>query len=232
MTRRKVQQQLKVTNLPDHLSRLYNIQTALQHALSHALATCGVSPSEDTGIVRNVLNHHSLATYSGFDTKFDVSDLKRLCWLWEWDGKSLGHASELQDEGKSSHGAENGDDDDDDNPFLDKPKPKASPSKQQQQLDDDNPFLDKPKADSSQSKDWTRGGMGFILSQTTYHSKSAGARLPVYGIGIEVEMDIDKGMSGGMAAVARWTAAGEKRRKEMLEKLQRWVEVRRAEYML
>lgn len=62
---------------------------ALQHALSHALATCAISPTADSGIVRNVLNHISLTTYSGFTTSFDVDDLKRLCWLWEWNGDSL-----------------------------------------------------------------------------------------------------------------------------------------------
>ena len=201
--------------MPDHLARLYKIQTALQHALSHALATCGVSPSEDTGIVRNVLNHHTLPTYSGFDSKFSEHDLRRLCWLWEWDGKSL--VSSPRDEKEKDAFVE----DDDDNPFLDKPKPGPSHSQQ----DDDNPFLDKPKAESSPSKDWQRGAMGFILSQTTYVSKSTGTRVPTYGIGIEVEMDIDKGLSGGMAAVARWTAAGEKRKKELLAKLQRWMKV-------
>lgn len=221
VTRRKVQ--LKSTNLPDHLSRLYGIQTALQHALSHALATCGVSPSEDTGIVRHVLNHHALATYSGFDTKFDEQDLKRLCWLWEWDGESLASTSS-KEKSKAKVVDDNNDDDDDENPFLDKPKPGPL------QQEDENPFLDKPKAESSQVKDWTRGGMGFIISQTTHFSKSTGLRIPVYGIGIEVEMDIDKDMSGGMAAVARWTAAGEKRRKEILAKLQRWVEVRTFNY--
>jgi len=62
---------------------------ALQHALSHALATCAISPTSDSGIVRNVLNHISVATYSGFTTALDIEDLKRLCWLWEWDGESL-----------------------------------------------------------------------------------------------------------------------------------------------
>ena len=41
----------------------------------------------------------------------------------------------------------------------------------------------------------------------------------------EVEIDIDKDMAAGMAAVARWTAGGERRLKELQGKLQRWVEV-------
>ena len=39
--------------------------------------------------MRNVLNHLSLGTYHGLSTKFEVDDLRRLCWLWEWDAKTL-----------------------------------------------------------------------------------------------------------------------------------------------
>jgi hypothetical protein len=180
------------------LSRLYSIQTALQHALSHALATCAVSPSSDTGIVRNVLTHLSLATYSGLTTKFEVEDLRRLCWLWEWDGQSL-------------------------------PSPSAKPSSSTESVDDndENPFLDEPKPPAAAvPKDWTRGSMGLVVSSTTHFQKSSGKRVPAYGIGIEVEMDIDKDMHGGMAAVARWTADSETRRARFRSKLQKWTEVR------
>lgn len=172
-------------SFPTHLSRLNNIHSALQHALSHALATCAVSPSEHTGVIRNVLNHFSIATYSGFTTKFDEDDLKRLCWIWEWDPTSL---------------------------------PPAPPSQ-----DDSNPFL-VPTAPTP-PKDWSRGSMGFVISPTSHYSKSAGKRVPAYGIGIEVEMDIDKGMTGGMAAVARWTADADKRRADFRSKLDSWVNV-------
>ncbi|KAF8450372.1 hypothetical protein L210DRAFT_3608742 [Boletus edulis BED1] len=167
-------------SLPSHLARLETIHAALQHALSHALATCAVSPSEQTGIIRNVLNHLSIATYSGFTTKFHEHDLKRLCWIWEWDPSSLPIVAPAQD---------------DPNPFLVPPPP----------------------------KDWTRGSMGFVISPTSHYSKTAGKRVPAYGIGIEVEMDIDKGMTGGMAAVARWTADADKRRAELRSKLDSWV---------
>ncbi|KAH7916319.1 hypothetical protein BJ138DRAFT_1169386 [Hygrophoropsis aurantiaca] len=173
-------------SLPTHISRLNTLQNALQHALSHALATCAVSPSSDTGIVRNVLNHISLTTYTGLTTKFDTDDLRRLCWLWEWDGKSLNVQGKV----------------------------KAS--------DDENPFLDTLP---SPPKDWTRGSMGLIISPTSHFSKSAGKRVPVYGLGIEVEMDIDKDMGGGMAAVARWTADADSRRSEFRKKLERWVQL-------
>lgn len=180
----------KTDDLPTHLSRLQTIQTGLQHALSHALASCAVSPSSDTGIVRNVLNHLSLTTYTGLTTQFTSDDLRRLCWLWEWDGVS-------------------------------------APKKQQNGDDDENPFLDAP---ASQSKDWTRGAMGMVISLATHHSKADKKRVAAYGIGIEVEMDIDKDMAGGMAAVARWTAGAEIRQKEFHAKLVKWSEVRYLHY--
>ncbi|KAJ6516038.1 hypothetical protein C8R45DRAFT_1206171 [Mycena sanguinolenta] len=171
----------RIVELPLHLSRLCTIHTALQHALSHALATCAVSPTSDTGIVRNVLNNRSLSTYSGLPTQFEVDDLRRLCWIWEWDGITL---------------------------------PSVGSS-----TEDENPFLDEKPA----QKDWTRGAMGFVISSATHHSRVDSKRFPAYGIGIEVEMDIDKDMPGGMAAVARWTAAGESRREAFREKVNNWV---------
>ena len=180
-----------VSALPTHLSRLYNIQTALQHALSHALASSAISPSAETGILRNVLNNHTLAAYSGLSVKLDVDDLSRLCWLWEWTGDVVPPAS------KSCRANE-----DDSNPFLEDLSP------------------------SQQPRDWTRGSMGFIISPTSHFSKPSKSRIPAYGIGIEVEMDLDKDMGSGMASVARWTADGEKRRRVLLSKLRRWVEVR------
>lgn len=245
----------------------------MQHALSHALATCAISPSSDTGIVRNVLNHLSLANYGGLTTKFDIDDLRRLCWLWEWDGIQLPPTiakktviSDPDDDNPfleksppptpaiTRKGKAKAADPDDDNPFLDKSPPTPVTSRKGKgkavDPDDDNPFLDKPpktsltevrgreKAVSSSddnpfleeksdvpSKDWTRGAMGFILSHTTHYSKASASRVPAYGIGIEVEMDIDKDMGGGMAAVARWTAAGEQRRKQFRGKLEQWVKV-------
>ncbi|KAI0750945.1 hypothetical protein C8Q80DRAFT_1154731 [Daedaleopsis nitida] len=199
VTHRKPKKDIDPDSLPPHLSRLYKTQTSLQHALSHALATCAVSPSEDTGIVRNVLNHMSLGAYTGLATKIDVDDLKRLCWLWEWDGKAL---QPKASKGKAKAEEEEEDEDEDENPFLDDSKPVKEPP-----------------------KDWTRGAMGFVVSQTTHRDKSVNARVPVYGLGIEVEMDIDKDMKGGMAAVARWTVGSESRRKGILKKLQQWAKL-------
>lgn len=331
-----------------HLTRLQTIHTALQHALSHALATCAIAPSSDTGVVRNVVNHLSLANYTGLTTKFDVDDLRRLCWVWEWDGNELSaggkakpkakattEGSKVEDEAKAKKEVVNDDDenpflekapvvkakaksttaDDDENPFIVQPTPSTSSEKENKakkqstpSRDDDdnpflvpstpkgkskstlpadedhNPFLDKstprasvkpkgndksntsPKKEKEEpssakpvsgsptkskgkekeestlssddgenpfvtqkvdtpSKEWTRGAMGFVVSQSTHFSKIRGSRVPAYGIGIEVEMDIDKGMGGGMAAVARWTATSEDRRKEFRSKLEQWVKV-------
>ncbi|KIK65411.1 hypothetical protein GYMLUDRAFT_38864 [Collybiopsis luxurians FD-317 M1] len=94
--------------LPPQLTRLQSIQTSLQQALSHALASCAASPSSDTGILPNVVNHISLSQYAGLSTNFTVQDLRRLCWLWEWDGKTI----------KDTDMAE-----DDDNPFLEASTP-------------------------------------------------------------------------------------------------------------
>ncbi|KAI0335610.1 hypothetical protein GY45DRAFT_1350799 [Cubamyces sp. BRFM 1775] len=203
VTRRKTNKDIDPNSLPDHIARLHNIQTALQHALSHALATCAVAPSEDTGVVRNVLNHMSLGAYSGLTTKIDVDDLKRLCWLWEWDGKALPSLAGGSNKKGKKKASDVEVEDEEDNPFLDNAKPPPPPP----------------------SKDWQRGAMGFVISQTTHHAKSAGARIPAYGLGIEVEMDIDKDMKGGMAAVARWTSGSETRRREVLQKLHQWVKL-------
>lgn len=84
--------------------------------------------------------------------------------------------------------------------------------------EEDNPFLDDTPA-----KDWTRSAMGLVVSPAIH--RAGGTRSQVYGLGIEVEMDIDKDMTGGMAAVARWTGASESRTKEFRKKLFKWVEV-------
>jgi hypothetical protein len=101
------------------------------------------------------------------------------------------------------------------------PDPKNKPKLDD---DDENPFLE--RIPTPQPKDWTRGAMGLVISPTSHYAKDLGKRVPAYGIGIEVEMDIDKDMKGGMAAVARWTAASETRLREFRQKLDRWVNVR------
>jgi hypothetical protein len=67
--------------------------------------------------------------------------------------------------------------------------------------------------------------MGLIITPATHFLKAENRRVPAYGIGIEVEMDIDRDLPGGMAAVARWTSSAETRREEFRKKLLRWLEV-------
>lgn len=140
-----------------------------------------------------MVNHLSLKTYSGLSSTFDDDDLKRLCWLWEWDGEKIPEQKNISVEKRKEKDREH------------------------------NPFLDAP---SGPAEDWTRGAMGFIVTPTTYLSKQVRQRLPAYGIGIEIEMDIDKGMDSGMAAVARWTSAADVRHKEFKKKVEKWVAVR------
>jgi len=89
---------------------------------------------------------------------------------------------------------------------------------------EDNPFLDTPEVPTP-PRDWSRGGMGFVVTSTTHFTRSGGTRVPAYGIGIEVEIDIDKDMGGGMAAVARWTADSESRKTQFKSKLEKWFKV-------
>ncbi|KAF5363437.1 hypothetical protein D9756_000525 [Leucocoprinus leucothites] len=174
--------------LPDHLARLCAIHNSLQRAISHALATCAVSPTSDSGQLRNVVNHISLKTYSGLSSSFEANDLKRLCWLWEWDGLR----------------------------YYDVEKGKEK---------EENPFLDEPPV----SDDWTRGAMGFLVTSTTHLSKQARQRVPAYGVGIEIEIDIDKGMDSGMAAVARWTSETDSRQRAFKRKVERWNELHKGD---
>ena len=97
-------------------------------------------------------------------------------------------------------------------------------TKEADDVDEDNPFLDIPEAPIP-PKDWSRGGMGLVVTSTTHFTRSGGIRVPAYGVGIEVEIDIDKDMGGGMAAVARWTADSESRKAQFKSKLEKWFKV-------
>jgi hypothetical protein len=128
----------------------------------------------------------------GFTHNCHIDDLKRLCWLWEWNGESL-----PSNDRKTRFQTSGVDNDEEDNPFV----------------------------VSEQQSDWTRGAMGLIISPTTQLLRTEGKRVPAYGIGIEVDIDLAEGKSGGMAAVARWTGDGELRRKQLEKKLFAWARV-------
>ncbi|GJJ07703.1 hypothetical protein Clacol_001908 [Clathrus columnatus] len=193
------------TTFPSHLARLLSIQTSLQHALSVGLATSAVAPCVDTGRVPNVLTHVSLTSAMGFNFTCEVDDLKRLCWLWEWDGLAF-DVAETKETSQTRH---------------------LQTTESQGDEDDDNPFIDSASTRSSNNDntDWTRGAMGFIITPTTHFIRNEGRRIPAYGIGIEVDIDFAEGKGGGMAAVARWTAEGEGRKKELEKKLKRWIQI-------
>lgn len=82
--------------------------------------------------------------------------------------------------------------------------------------EDDNPFL------VSSSKEWTRGGMGLVVTPTTHMSQSTGKRVPVYGIGIQVDK---AGPKGGIMPVAVWATRAESRRASVRAKLDKYKEV-------
>jgi hypothetical protein len=190
-----------------------------------------------------VITHMSIGE-RGLGVRVNVNDLKALCWIWEWGGTTLPRnlidsSSTKSAANPSSKGKTKGTEDEDSdteeimqedseqNPFIVDSKPKLEDG------DDPNPFLASSSASTSPpSKDWTRGGMGLVISSSMHTTRldktSPTKRVPAYGIGIEVDWsqeDVAGGRVGGMAAVARWTAGGVKRKKEMKQKVEKWVEV-------
>jgi hypothetical protein len=208
-----------------------------------SLATAQISPDSDTGLVPNVLNHMSLQE-RGLGVRVTVDDLKKLCWIWEWDGvtvpsniarrgavassvKKSGNKSRLiKDEDDSDVEGEIIGEDPEDNPFLAKPIATGGDDDE-----DTNPFLAK-EPPTPPPKDWIRGSMGFCISSTMHVTRldksNPNKRVPAYGIGIEVDWsheDVVGGRVGGMTAVARWTGGGETRKKALRKKLNDWKEV-------
>jgi hypothetical protein len=209
--------------------------------MSLALATGQMAPDPDNGRVPAVLNHLGIAERGMGRMRMSVDDLRRLCWVWEWD-RDAEHETLLSQETEPtlsqrtsrirvhsdtsmrSVNTTNVEEDVDNNPFLDK----SSPSMVRAQTD--NPFAKAPEPENP--KDWVRGGSGFIITPAMHVQKNAvtgtSKRVPAYGIGVEVDWaqeDVAGGRVGGMGAIARWTAAGGTRKRVFKEKLERWVEV-------
>lgn len=228
------------TALPSELLHLIRLHTALEQALSVSLATAQISPDADTGRVLAVVNHISIQE-RGLGVRVSVEDIKRLCWLWEWNGQTIpkdilknvtiSSASNQPRRTKAEHNDESDTEelimeDPEVNPFLVDPKPKLGDG------DKPSPFLASSKDWSKEPREWIRGGMGFCISSTVHIARldktSPTKRVPAYGIGIEVnwaQEDITGGRVGGMKAVARWTAEGAKRKKDIREKLEKWIKV-------
>ena len=230
----------KPTELPEESMRIISIHNALEQVMSAALATAQISPDPDTGRVPSVINHLSFQE-RGLGVRMSIEDLQKLCWLWEWDGETVPmsvasrSATVTSSSKKKQRTGDTLDDDDSDgegevltedpshNPFL------TTPVKEDK---DENPFLSSSKPSRDVSKEWARGGSGFCINPTTYVTRldktSPTKRVPAYGIGIEVDWsqeDVVGKRVGGMIAVARWSGAANKRKRELRERLQTWKKV-------
>ena len=198
------------------------------------LVGCRLAPDSDNGRAPAVLNHLGIAERGMGSMRMDVDDLRRLCWIWEWDPDAE-HETPLTQEMEpvlserttrthvhSSAGMrsvnsakEVGDEDDD--PFLCKPMHFKGKAQE-----------DNYGSKSETPKDWIRRGSGFIITPTLHTATGTSKREPAYGIGIEVDCaheDVTSGRVGGTPALERWAAAREMRKGMFKAKLERWVEV-------
>ena len=209
--------------------------------MSFALATGQKAPDPENGRVPAVLNHLGIAERGMGSIRMDADDLRRLCWIWEWDpdaeheGPSTQETKPVLSErttrthvhsDASMRSVDSAEEvgDEDDNPFL------VKHTLVRGKAQGDNPFIG--GSESETPKDWIRGGSGFIITPALHVQKNTATgtskREPAYGIGIEVDWaheDVSGGRVGGMGAVSRWVTAGETRKPAFKEKLERWVEV-------
>ncbi|CAE6461647.1 unnamed protein product [Rhizoctonia solani] len=196
----------KSVPLPSHLSRIIATHTAIESTLSLSLATSSRAPSQVMGRLPAITNTVALES-SGLRVRCGVDELRRLCWLWEWDGCTL---PQTADEGQQPSVRSKGpvEDSSEDNPFLDSNTPrKPAPA---------------PVAPPT---DWIRGGMGLIVTPTTQIQRAEGRRVPAYGIGIKVEVTSEESVGIALSTVAKWTADSHLRRKELTDKLHQWVKL-------
>ncbi|GAB1518506.1 hypothetical protein RhiTH_001566 [Rhizoctonia solani] len=192
--------------LPSHLSRMVTIHTALETSLSLSLATSSRAPSQLTGHLPAITNTVALES-AGLRVRCGVEEIRRLCWLWEWDGCTLPQSVD----GASKPGIRSTgplEDSSEDNPFLDSNTPRKS-----------------APAPTPPPTDWLRGGMGLIVTPTTQIQRAEGRRVPAYGIGIKVEVTSDDSVGVALSAAAKWTADSHLRRKELTDKLHQWVKL-------
>ncbi|CAE7183277.1 unnamed protein product, partial [Rhizoctonia solani] len=196
----------KSVPLPSHLSRIVTTHTALESTLSLSLATASRAPSQLTGHLPAITNTVALES-AGLRVRCGVEEIRRLCWLWEWDGCTLPRDA---DGGQKATARSVGpvEDSSEDNPFLDSNTPrKPAP------------------APVPPPTNWVRGGMGLIITPTTQLQRAEGRRVPAYGIGIKVEVTTDESVGVALSAVAKWTADSHLRRKELTDKLHQWVKL-------
>ncbi|CUA77137.1 hypothetical protein RSOLAG22IIIB_06528 [Rhizoctonia solani] len=196
----------KSVPLPSHLSRMIATHTALESTLSLSLATSSRAPSQITGHLPAITNTVAIES-AGLRVRCGVEELRRLCWLWEWDGCTLPQSAN-EDHNVIARSVGPLVDSSEDNPFLDSNTPR------------------KPvPAPAPPPIDWVRGGMGLIVTPTTQLQRAEGRRVPAYGIGIKVEVTPDESVGVALSAVAKWTADSHLRRKELTDKLHQWVKL-------
>ncbi|EUC55705.1 hypothetical protein RSOL_128120 [Rhizoctonia solani AG-3 Rhs1AP] len=180
--------------------------TAIESTLSLSLATSSRAPSQLTGHLPAITNTVAIES-AGLRVRCGVEELRRLCWLWEWDGCTLPQ-SVNEDRKVADRSVGPLVDSSEDNPFLDSNTPrKPAP------------------APAPPPKDWIRGGMGLIVTPTTQLQRAEGRRVPAYGVGIKVEVTTDESVGVALSAVAKWTADSHLRRKELTDKLHQWVKL-------
>lgn len=191
--------------LPAHLSRLSAAHTAIETSLSLSLATSSRAPSQLTGCLPAITNTVALET-AGLRVRCGPDEIRRLCWLWEWDGKALPDSAEDKPLAATKRVVGPIEDSSEDNPFLESTTPRKA-------------------APAPPPTNWIRGGMGLIVTPTTQLQRAEGRRIPAYGIGIKVESISGQSSGVALSSVAKWTADSHLRRKEVTDKLQQWVKV-------
>ena len=190
----RVRPNMKTSSLPPHLLRLWNLHTSVEQALSIALATAstGLMTSPSKAPVKDGANS-STGKMINLINHLGLEGLGHSVRCTVDDLSRLVWLWEWDGE-----------------VFPEHPRSVGSAV---EDLEGGNPFI-------VTSKDWTRGGMGLILTPTTHFSRALGKRVPAYGIGIQVDS-----LKGGMSSIARWTASSEDRRAEIASRLARWVQV-------
>ncbi|KAG8711222.1 hypothetical protein FRC09_020712 [Ceratobasidium sp. 395] len=197
----------KSVPLPSHLSRLVTAHTAIESSLSLSLATSSRTPSAETGHLAAITNTVALET-AGLRVRLGTDGIRRLCWLWEWNRDALPEDKPPKTPARAVGPIE---DSSEDNPFLESNTPR------------------KPvPAPAPPPTDWVHGGMGLIITPTTQLQRAQGRRMPAYGVGIKVEVASEKSTGVALSAVAKWTADFHLRRKDIADKLQRWVKLHEA----
>lgn len=223
------------SDLPKHLARLLNIYYSLEQSMIATLHR--LTPDSDNGRFPAVLNHLGIAECGMGSMQMDADDLRRLCWIWEWDPDAE-HEMSIQKEGlvPFPHTTRTG---------VHSDTTMRLVNSAEEEGDEDGYFFlhkhahfkgkaqgDNYGSESETSEDWIRRGSGFIITPTLHVRKNAATGTfksePAYGIGFEVDCaheDVTGGRVGGTSALERWAAARETRIGTFKAKLETWVKV-------